>query len=120
MSIIFSSVPSGVVVSQSKDGSYSWLGQYDGMSIKKAIPMGEGTCCVLLIDPDASNRSAFENLLCIDVNGRPTWIAELPTSPDVFLDVSLGSEGLIAHTWSGMQILLDTKSGIELDRKFNK
>jgi hypothetical protein len=90
------------------------------MSIKNALPMGNGTCCVLLIDPDASDRSVFENLLCIGVDDRPIWVAELPASPDVFLDVSLGSDGLIAHTWSGMQVLLDTKSGRGLDRKFNK
>jgi hypothetical protein len=120
MGIVFSSAPSGITVFQNEDGSYSWLGQYNGMSIRTAIPMDEGACCVLLIDPDASDRSAFKNLLCINVNGQPTWIAELPTSPDVLLDVSLSSEGLIAHTWSGIQVLLDSNYGGELDRKFNK
>lgn len=120
MSIIFSSIQPRIVVSRNEDGSYSWLGQYNGMSIQQAIPIDEGAHCVLLLDPDASGRSAFKNLLCIDVKGWPIWSAELPASPDVFLDVSLNSEGLLAHTWSGMAIILDGNTGRELHRKFNK
>ena len=74
----------------------------------------------LLLDPDASDGSTFRNLLCIDVNGPSIWNAELPASPDAFLDVGLSSEGLLARTWSGMQVVLDRNSGRELDRRFNK
>jgi outer membrane protein assembly factor BamB len=120
MNVIFSSVKSNIIVSQDENGSYSWLGRYDGMPIKQAIPTDGGTHCVLLLDPDASDCQTFRNLLCIDVNGRLIWNAELPTSPDVFLDVSLSPEGLIARTWSGMQVVIDGNSGGELNRQFNK
>jgi len=120
MSIIFSSTQPSIVVSQNDDGSYSWGGQYKDMSIKQAIPINGGAHCILLLDPDASDRSTFKNLLCIDTTGQSIWNAELPASPDVFLDVSLSSKGLLAHTWSGMQVLLDSNSGRELERKFNK
>lgn len=120
MGIVFSSASLGIVVFQNEDGSYSWLGQYNGMPIKRAIPINKGAGCILLIDPDSSNRAAFENLLCIDVNGQSTWIAVLPTSTDAFLDVSLSSEGLVAHTWSCMKIFLDKNSGSEINREFTK
>lgn len=120
MNIIFSSLQPEIVVTQNADGSYAWSGQYNGASIKRAIPIDEGKHCIILLDPDANKRSAFENLLCIDRKGEPIWIAKLPTSPDVFLDASLSSDGLLAHTWSGLQVLLNGNTGRELERKFAK
>lgn len=120
MSVVFSSLHQGVVVSHNLDGSYSWSGQYDGATIKRAVPSDDGKHCVLLLDPDASKRSAFENLLCIDRKGSPVWTAKLPTSPDVFLDVASTPEGLLAKTWSGLNILLDQHTGAELKRIFVK
>lgn len=120
MSVIFSSLHQGVVVSRNPDGSYSWSGQYNGADIKRAVPSDDGRQCVLLLDPDASKRSAFENLLCIDRKGTPVWTAKLPTSPDVFLDVTSNPEGLLAKTWSGLKVLLDQHTGVELKRIFVK
>lgn len=119
MGVVFSSLP-GLVVSRNPNGSYSWSGQFNGADIKCVAPSDNGTHCVLLLDPDASKRSAFENLLCIDRNGAPVWIAKLPTSPDVFLNLISTSEGLVATTWSGLQILLDQHTGAELKRTFVK
>jgi hypothetical protein len=73
-----------------------------------------------LLDPDASQRSAFENLLCIDRKGSPVWTAKLPTSPDVFLEIAPTSDGILARTWSGLKVLLDQHTGAELKRIFVK
>jgi hypothetical protein len=120
MSVVFSSLHQGVVVSRNPDGSYSWSGQYNGAAIKSAVPIDDGKHCILLLDPDASKRSAYENLLCIDRKGSPVWTAKLPTSPDVFLEVTLTPEGLFAKTWSGLKVLLDQHTGAELKRIFVK
>jgi hypothetical protein len=71
MSVVFSALDQGVVVSRNPDGSYAWSGQYNGAAIKCAVPSDDGKHCVILLDPDASKRQAFENLLCFDRKGTP-------------------------------------------------
>ncbi len=90
------------------------------MPIKQAIPLNNGNRCILLLDPDATKRPAFENLLCIDRKGTAVWVAKLPTSLDVFLDATITRDGLEAHTWSGMNVVLDQNTGAELKRTFVK
>jgi hypothetical protein len=119
MDVVFSSLQ-GVVVSRNPDGSHSWSGQFNGADIKHAAPSDDGTLCVLLLDPDASKHSVFENLLCIDQKGTPIWTAKLPTSPDAFLDFTSTPEGILSTTWSGLKILLDQNTGRELKRTFVK
>ena len=120
MSVVFSAPHHDIVVSQNADASYTWSGQYNGIEIKRAVPIENGKLCILLLDPDASKRSTFENLLCIDRRGRPVWTATLPTSPDAFLDIASTPAGLLAKTWSGLTILLDQRAGTELRRTFVK
>ena len=119
MSIVFSS-PQGLAVSRSADGSLSWSGLYDGVAIKCAIPSEDGERCIVLLDPDASSLSVFENLMCVDVAGTRVWTAKLPTSPDTFVDIASNAEGIGAKTWSGFNILLDAKTGQELRKIFVK
>ncbi len=119
MAVVFSS-PYGLVVSRTVDGEYSWSGQYNGIAIRRAVPTGGGQDCVLLLNPDASDVSAFENLVCVDRKGSRVWTAKLPTSPDVFLDLTVAPEGLLAKTWSGLSIVLDPSTGGELTRNFAK
>jgi len=120
MSVVFSSLHQGVVVSRNPDGSYSWLRQYNGAAIRRAVPSDDGKHRILLLDSDAIKRSAFENLLRIDRKGSPVWTAKLPTSPDVFLDVTSTPEDLLAKTWSGLNVLLDQHTGAETKRIFVK
>jgi hypothetical protein len=120
MTVVFSSPHLGIVVRQQADMSYKWSGNYNGAVIKRAIPANEGTCCILLLDPDASRRSVFENLLSVDQKGNLVWTAKLPANPDAFLEISPVSQGISANTWSGFQLLLDRDTGAELRRIFTK
>jgi hypothetical protein len=120
MTILFTSPSQGITVSRQADGSYSWSGQYGGMSLKGAVPIDKGRRCILLIDPDASKSTVFENLLCIDQGGGLIWTAKLPSSPDVFISVSGGADGIRANTWSGFRVSLDENTGIEKRREFTK
>jgi outer membrane protein assembly factor BamB len=120
MSIIFSSLHHRIVVTKNADGSFSWTGQYNNTPIKCVIAIDNGNRCILLLDPDASTRPAFENLFCIDKNGNTIWTAKLPTSPDVFVEIIPTSDGVLAKTWSGFSVLLNQNTGIELKRKFIK
>ena len=120
MNVAFSSIHPTLVVSHNPDGSYSWSGQYNGADIKRALPSDDGEHCILLLDPDASKSSVFENLLCIDRQGSPIWAAKLPSTPDAFVDVKANAAGLVATTWSGWNIFLDQNTGTELKRVFVK
>jgi len=95
MSVVFSSSRDGVVVSENADGSHSWPGRYNGALIKSAIPIGAGERCILLLDPDASQRPVFENLFCIDRKGKVIWVAQLPENPDVFVAAAPTSDGIV-------------------------
>jgi hypothetical protein len=120
VTIIFSSLHQGVVLSRNPDGSYAWSRGYDGADIKSAPPIDDGRHCILLLDPDVNTKSAFENLPCIDRLGRPVWTAKLPTSPDGFVAVRSTPDGLVANTWSGIEIFLDQYTGLEMNRVFVK
>jgi hypothetical protein len=120
VSVVFSSPSHGIVVSRLSDGSKSWSGHYNGVAIQSAIPIDDGKRCILLLDPDADQRSAFENLLCIDQKGDIVWTAELPTSSDAFVAIAPSKEGIWANTWSGFRVLIDEQSGEELKRTFVK
>jgi hypothetical protein len=118
--VVFSSLDKGVVVWRHEDGSYSWSGKFKSVDIRLAVPIENGERCVLILDPDSSTRSRFENMICIDRIGDINWIAKLPTNPDVFLDVQATDEGLVAKTWSGFKLILNPNTGAELERTFVK
>jgi outer membrane protein assembly factor BamB len=110
----------GLVVSQRPDGTYSWSGSYEGVAVKTAIPLGNGTNWIVLLDPDASQSPTFENLLCVDLQGRLLWKAKLPTYPDAYLSVTVCSGSIWAGTWSGFKVKLDPNTGTEIERIFVK
>lgn len=118
--ILFESGPNQIVVFSDAGNAPRWSGQYHGCSIKNAIPLNEGETCILLLDPDAVSDKQFRNLLCIDDSGRSSWIAELPSSPDVFVNVKVTEQGVVANTWSGFMLVLGKRSGKEINRKFVK
>ena len=120
MSVAFSTLKQDLVVKLNADASYSWSGQFNNATVRRAIPITDGRYCVLLLDPDASTRSVFANLLCIDRRKAPTWTAKVPTYPDVFVEIRMTSEGLEATSWSGFNLLLDPQTGEELKRTFVK
>ncbi len=95
------SCPQGLVVRQAENGVLSWSGLYDGMPVKLAIPLDDGRRCVLLLDPGANRKLVFENLFCLDSEGRQLWVAKLPSLPDVFLAVEMTNEGIRASTYGG-------------------
>lgn len=113
-------VPNGLAASQNPDGTHSWSGSYEGIPVRTAIPLNEGRRWIILLDPDADLRSAFENLLCIDQNGVLVWKAKLPTSSDVFVAVAVDPEGILGATWSGFNLRFDENTGAEVDRVFVK
>lgn len=120
MGLDFSSPRHGIVVTQNMDGSYSWTGSYGGTPIIGAIPSEKGQNCVVLLDPGAGDRLVFENLLCIDCDGTIIWAAKLPSMPDCFVGMDRKPNGILANTFSGFLILMDSETGAELESKYVK
>jgi hypothetical protein len=87
MSEVFSTLHQSFVVYRDADGSLSWSGQYYGVVIESALPIDDGKQCIVLLDPDASQRLIFENLLCIDQKKNVIWTAKLPSMPDRFVRI---------------------------------
>jgi hypothetical protein len=73
-----------------------------------------------LLDPEASQRPVFENLLCIDRREVPVWSAKLLDNPDFFVSADQTDAGISATTFSGWLVVLDQNTGIRLKRVFTK
>ena len=115
---IFNSPSLELSVFREEDGSLTWKGTYRGTPIKAAMPVdGE---CVILLDPDASKQPAFKNLLRIGHDGEPRWFADLPASPDAFIDMCSKKDSLLARSWSGYKVRIDVNSGRHLAQEFVK
>lgn len=115
---IFKSAALHFSVSQNADGTFAWQGTYKGIPVKTVVPIEHD--CIILLDPDASKERVFKNLLRVGSDGQTRWSAELPASPDVFLDVHSEDGRLAAHTWSGFKLRLDPASGQPVAREFAK
>lgn len=108
----------GLRVFRGDNGLLRCHGTFNGVSIKHAIPVGGE--CILLLDPDGSKQTVFRNLLRVDRDGNPKWIAELPGAPDAFMDIRLEEGRLVAGTWSGFNVQIDPHSGRQLAQVFVK
>jgi len=117
---IFSSSTLQLRVLRTEDGELCWQGTYHGMKIVAVELLDGNSRCLILLDPDATRRSYFENLLCVDANGNVLWRAQLiDTSNDTFVSVRL-ADGLYANTWSGYRVRLDPATGAVLEAQFVK
>ena len=75
---------------------------------------------IILLEPNGSSDTVFENLLCIESPDRIVWRAKLPSLPDVF-ETMIFADGIVeATTWSGFSLRLDATTGKELSRAFVK
>jgi hypothetical protein len=108
----------GFSILREENGSLSWKGTYKGAMIKGALPVDED--CIILLDPDASKKSAFRNLLRVGRDCELKWVADLPTSPDAFVDMRFDGSVLVARSWSGYKVRLDPSSGRKLAQEFVK
>jgi|ERR1022692_4517140 hypothetical protein len=120
---VFSSPSLGLTIFREEDGLLSWTGAYKGAVLKKILALGEGDGYILLLDRDARDvkmQPHFKNLIGIAEDGTLRWIAELPRSPDVFVEARMELGGLSAWTWSGYKIQIDPISGKVLHEEFVK
>jgi hypothetical protein len=102
------------------DGSTTWSDNYRGAKVRTALPLHGGSRCIILLDPDTSEKAAFKNLFCAEQNGRLAWTAELPQTHDAFVDIEMRSDGLHAQSWSGFDVTLNPETGQIIRQEFVK
>lgn len=102
------------------DGSMSWSDSYGGQEVRTALLLNGGGRCVILLNPDVSEKAAFKNLFCVEPNDHVVWIAALPQTHDAFVDIRMGSDGLHARSWSGFDVTLNPTTGEVIGHTFEK
>jgi hypothetical protein len=119
MEVIFSIQSRLFAVFRDADGSTHWS-DYDGKKVSTAFPSDDGTRCVVLSHPDALVKTRFENLFCVDRDGKTVWTAELQDKHDRYVDANMESDGLHASTCSCYHMTLDPADGRVIRRVFTK
>jgi len=119
MQPIFSIQSELFAVFQASDGSLHWS-EYEGKKVSGAFPFDDGARCIILLDSEASNEPRFENLFCVDHDGKRIWTAQLPDTHDRFIDAHMEPNGLHAWSWSCYWTVFDPVDGHIISREFGK
>ena len=92
-------------------------------TIVLAIPNRSDRLCLLAYDTVGAPR-CYRNLTLRSAHGEVIWTAELPKTDselfDAYVSMELGSEGVVAYTWSGFRTTIDLHSGKILSAVFTK
>jgi hypothetical protein len=119
MEVLFSIQSRLFAVFRDADGSTHWS-DYDGKKVSTAFPSDDGTRCVVLLDRVVPVKPRFENLFCVDRDGKTIWTAELPNTHDRYVEAKMESDGLHAWTRSGYYLTFDPADGRVIRRVFTK
>lgn len=119
MEVVFSIGQNQFKVSRAPDGALHWS-DFDGKKVSAAFLAQDGSRCVVLLDPQVSKQRRFENLFCIDREGKIVWLGELPDTDDCFTDARMQPDGLHAWTWSCYWTVFDPTDGHIIRQVFTK
>ena len=87
--------------------------------------------CQSISLPDGGRAIVYEwtsgslperNLSCVEASGEVRWVAELPnlSGSDCFVSVRRDGNDLVANTFSGYAVRIDSATGERLSIKFTK
>ncbi len=84
-------------------------------SVSRKIVIAGGRS-IVLYSWALSEEPRIRNLVCLDVEDRVVWRAELPASdePDCFTRVDLEQDAIVAETWRGQRVRLSPGTGMPL------
>lgn len=95
-----------------------------GRSITTEHPIRNATLrgdkIIVLFEPD-SVMGTFQNLVCLDLDGRIVWVAELPDTgkEDVYYQMS-STDPLVVDSFTSFECEISTQSGKILRQRFFK
>ncbi len=119
MEVLFGIQSQLFAVFRHSDGSITWS-DYDGRRVEAAFPTDDGAHCILLLALHPAAHPRFENLFCVDREGKGVWTAKLPNTHDYFVHAHMEPDGLHATSWSGYAITFDIATGKTIRREFVK
>jgi hypothetical protein len=100
--------------------SEAFRGSYKGAPVKCALVVNHGDNCIILLDPDSSEKPRFENLFCLARDGDIVWTASLPETRDTFVELRFRGEQVVANSWSAFLLTIDPSTGSVLNCEFTK
>ncbi len=102
-------------------GVVLWSGKPLSCSVTLVLPGLGGDYCVVLLDPDAKLKGAFRNLLRVSTDGVVAWRARLPTTgDDCYVSARWVDGTLVANSWSGYRVVIDSETGDIVNSTFTK
>jgi hypothetical protein len=119
MQLVFSIESLLFGVFRDSDGSLHWS-EYEGKKVKAAFPSEDGTRCIILLHSEASKKPRFENLFCVNPDGKRIWTAQLTDTHDCFGEAHMESDGLHAWSWSCYWTVFDPVDGHIVSQTFCK
>jgi hypothetical protein len=90
------------------------------VAVSKMLPLRKDNACLVLLDPAATKKPNFENLLKVRQDGAVEWKAELPDSHDAFVSMHDCGDHVEANTWNGYHVEIDLNSGRTRNVRFVK
>jgi hypothetical protein len=114
-------VADGDVVATDDDGLVRWRGRPLGYSVKAVSPIDATGAAVVLLDY-VRGPTKFANLIRIRSDGSIVWQAPLPdvAGNDSFVEFRWDCGRLVAHTWSGYQMVISVDDGSVASAEFVK
>lgn len=109
----FSLIDREIVSADSITGDVYWHGRPFDAPVESVMPLAGTQDAVVLLDY-MTVHGAYSNLIRVAHDGTVRWRAELPTSisPESYVNATVTDEGqLLAWSWSGNRVVIDTESG---------
>lgn len=107
-----------LVAWDSSTGDQTYVGRPDGRAVEDVVPLRSAEDCIVLLVHGRADLDS--NLVRITPYGQVVWRASLPSSSDVYVDVRLEGDALVANTWDGYFVVLDTETGESTRKEFVK
>ena len=114
---VFSIPPKGFRVVRTEKETLEWEGNYEGTKVIAALPFGSR--CLILLDLVPGRSGSFQNLICVESDGKVVWRAQHLQSHDPFVGIHF-NEKLYANTYRGYRVRLDPQTGRILETEFVK
>lgn len=106
-----------LVIRELPSGNIVRIGSFE-VPVLQILPLANG--CLVLLDPSATKKPTFENLLMVGADGAVRSRAQLPDSHDAFVRVVERDSGVEAQTWNGQLVEIDLATGRTGNARFVK